>query len=101
MGTVMVYVRFSGSSTRTQPLPVIGPIATTIRDQVLNFHLRLGHIYIEFYNLIDRGQDPGRFGSGNHFRYVIIPGGVESLKSTAPDLDDYDRVVEYFRIEPY
>jgi hypothetical protein len=75
-GTVMVYARYGGTITRTQPLPIIGPILSTTREQVLNFHLRLGLIHIEFYNLTERDQDPGRFGTGNQYRYVIIPGNT-------------------------
>lgn len=99
-GTVMVYARFSGTNTRIQPLPVIGPILSSAREQVLNFHLRLGLIHIEFYNLTDRTLDPGRIGAGNHYRYVIIPGGVESLKSASLDLNNYERVMEHFGIDP-
>jgi hypothetical protein len=99
-GTVMVYVRFAGTSNRTQPLPIIGPILSTTREQVLNFHLRLGLIHIEFFNLIDRDLDPGRFASGNFYRYVIIPGGIESLKSATFDLNDYEGVMKHFGIDP-
>lgn len=100
-GTVMVYVRFGGTNNRIQPLPVIGPILSSARDQVLNFHLRLGLIHIEFYNLVDRDLDPGTFGSGNQYRYVIIPGGVpaKAIKGY-PDLNDYYAVMEYFGIDP-
>jgi hypothetical protein len=99
-GTVIVYARFPGTITRTQPLPIIGPILSNARDQVLNFHIRLGLIHIEFYNLIERNEDPGRFGSGNQYRYVIIPGSVESLKSAAINLNDYERVMKHFGIDP-
>jgi len=99
-GTVMVYVRFSGTGTRIQPLPVISPILSSAREQVLNFHLRLGLIHIEFYNLTDRTLDPGRIGAGNHYRYVIIPGGISALKSASLNLNDYERVMEYFGIDP-
>jgi hypothetical protein len=99
-GTVMVYVRFSGTNTRIQPLPLISPILSSAREQVLNFHLRLGLIHIEFYNLIDRTLDPGRIGAGNHYRYVIIPGGISAVKSASLNMNDYERVMEHFRIDP-
>ena len=99
-GTVIVYARFPGTINRTQPLPIIGPILSNARDQVLNFHIRLGLIHIEFYNLIERDEDPGRFGSGNQYRYIIIPGSVESLKSATLKLNDYERVMEHFGINP-
>jgi hypothetical protein len=75
-GTVMVYIRLGGSSTRIQPLPILGPVTTTARDQILNFRLQSGLIVIEFHTLTDRTIDPGTFGSGNQYRYVIIPGNT-------------------------
>jgi hypothetical protein len=97
-GTVMVYGRLAGTITRTQPLPIIGPIPSNARDQVLNFHIRLGLIHIEFYNLIERDEDPGRFGSGNQYRYIIIPGGVPTGRIGAPDLSDYEAVKTFYNI---
>ena len=97
-GTVMVYARFPGTITRTQPLPIIGPILSNDRDQVLNFHIRLGLIHIEFYNLIERDEDPGRFGSGNQYRYVIIPGGTPTGRIATPDLSDYEAVKRFYNI---
>ena len=73
-GTVMVYVRFGGTINRIQPLPIIGPVLSSSRDQVINFHIQSGRIILVFHNLIERDLDPGRFGSGNQFRYVIVPG---------------------------
>lgn len=99
-GTVMVYVRLGGTSNRIQPLPIIGPILSSARDQVLNFHIRLSLIHIEFYNLTERDQDPGRFGSTNTYRYIIIPGGVASLKTSTLNLNDYERTMEHFGIDP-
>lgn len=100
-GTVMVYVRFGDINARIQPLPIIGPINTISRDQVLNFNFRLEYIFIEFFNLIDRDLDPGRFGPGNQYRYIIIPGGVPAKAiGDYPDLNDYYAVIEYFGIDP-
>jgi hypothetical protein len=73
-GTVMVYVRFGGTINRIQPLPIIGPVLSSSRDQVINFRIQTGLVILEFHNLIERDLDPGRFGSGNQFRYVIVPG---------------------------
>ena len=97
-GTVMVYVRFAGTITRIQPLPIIGPILSSARDQVLSFHIRLGLIHIDFYNLIERDLDPGRFGPGNQYRYVIIPGGTPTGRIAAPDLSDYEAVKRFYNI---
>lgn len=100
-GTVMVYARFGGTNARIQPLPIIGPITSTSRDQVLNFHIRLENIFIEFFNLVDRDLDPGRFGSSNQYRYIIIPGGVPAKAiGDYPDMNDYYAVMEYFGIDP-
>lgn len=99
-GTVMVYVRFGGTTNNIQPLPVIGPILSSARDQVLNFRIELGEIVMEFYNLIDRDQDPGTFSTGNQYRYIIVPGGVPVGKINPVDYNDYIAVTTFYGIEP-
>jgi hypothetical protein len=99
-GTVLVYVRFAGTFSSIQPLPVIGPITTVTEDQVLNYIIQIGSIVLSLHNITNRDQDPGRIGSGNQYRYIIIPGGTPDLKSNTPDLSDYQSVIEFFGIEP-
>ena len=99
-GAVMAYVRFAGSFSSIQPLPVIGPITKTSEDQILNYILQLEKIIFSFHNLTNRDQDPGPIGSGNQYRYVIIPGGTTSLKTNYPDMDDYHAVMKFFGIDP-
>ena len=81
-GTVMVYIRLQGTSGSIQPLPLIGPILSSTKDQILNFRLQTGKIVLEFHNSTDRDQDPGRFGTGNQYRYIIIPGGITAGKKS-------------------
>jgi hypothetical protein len=99
-GAVMVYVRFVSTFSTIQPLPVIGPITKSTEDQVLNYYLQLEELIFLFHNLTNRDQDPGRIGSGNQYRYVIIPGGTTSFKKNYPDLNDYHAVMKYFDIDP-
>lgn len=95
-GTVMVYVRLVGTSTHVQPLPVIGPVTKTTAPQVLNYRLQSELIVLVFHDL-DGVADPGAFGSGNAYRYVIIPGGMQV--GLSPDvLADYGAVREHFGI---
>jgi hypothetical protein len=72
-GLVFVYVRF-GNGFQFM-LPYVGAI-TTIRDQLLQHRVSAGQIRIVYANLTDRDIDPGTIGSGNVFRYVLVPGGV-------------------------
>ncbi len=99
-GSVLVYVRFAGAFSSIQPLPVIGPITKNSEDQILNYMIQTGEIVLSFHNLTNRDQDPGRIGSGNQYRYIIIPGGTPVFKSNALYLNDYPSVIKLFGIEP-
>ena len=99
MGTVMVFVRFGGTFDNIQPLPIIQPI-TQSKNQVLDFYLQVGAIVNVYYNLNDT-DDPGSIGSGNQYRYVIIPGGTPlSLKKGAESFVDlsYNELCEALNI---
>jgi hypothetical protein len=98
MGTVMVYVRFSGATEKVFALPAILPLGPG--DNVLEFYLEVGSIVLSMHNVPDSSLDPGTFGTGNHFRYIIIPGGVSATKATMPDLNDYYAVMAYYGIDP-
>ena len=97
-GTVAVYVRFGGSSTTIQPLPITQAI-TLIKAQTLGHQLKLGEISLFLYNRDDI-DDPGRIGAGNSYRYVIIPGGTPNStgKMANVDLSDYEAVKRYYNL---
>jgi len=97
MGSVMVYARFSGAFESVFALPAILPLGPG--DNVLEFYLELGSIILSMHNLPDSTVDPGTFGTGNEFRYVLIPGGVAATKA-ALDLKDYYSVMAYYGIDP-
>lgn len=102
-GTVMVYVRFSGASDKVFPLPAILPLGPSGTNAV-DFYLEVGSLIISMHDVLDDSLDPGTFGTGNTFRYIIIPGGVAAAAAPSmaamPDLKDYDAVMEYYGIDP-
>ena len=69
-GVVLVYISFACCSD-VDPLPVVIDNNNKVRFDYLT-----GEIQIKRSNYPDATGDPGTFGSGNEFRYVIIPGGV-------------------------
>lgn len=72
-GLVFVYVRFADGSQFM--LPYLGPV-TSMFDQMLRHSVDEGRIRIAYFNVTNRTSDPGAFGAGNAFRYVLVPGGV-------------------------
>lgn len=98
-GVVRVFVNF-GSTDEIDPLPLTGPITAGTGDQVLDYNLKPDSLRIYMHNLTATDEDPGTFGSGNQFRYVIIPGGVALSGASALDLNDYGAVTTYFGIDP-
>lgn len=79
-GVVLVYWRDVGLPN-PQQMPSISYNITQPVNQYLGFELLTGTIRIKFFN-IDNTNDPGTFsGSGNSYRYVIIPGGVAGGRS--------------------
>lgn len=98
-GTVMVFVRFGGTLSSIQPLPVMQAI-THAKNQVLDYHFQLGSIVIVYYNLND-AEDPGIINNSNQYRYVIIPGGTAAaLKQGKIDSANlsYEGFCEMFNI---
>ncbi len=94
-GVVMVYIRFGGSSA-PRSLPVTGYVTTSTKEQHIWYRLVTGKIILVFHNLNDN-INPGTFGSGNQYRYVIIPGGTFiSYKDNGIDLQklSYDEIFE-------
>ncbi len=72
-GMVQVSVRFGGTSSVIQPLPILQSI-TQQKEQRLAFHLRLGKIVLEYYN-IGESSDPGTISGGsNRYMYTITSG---------------------------
>lgn len=95
-GMVALYVRFGGTTSTIQPLPIEQAI-TQNKIQYLGYNLRNGGVDLFFYNKDDT-LDPGTIGSGNSFRYVIIPGGTPTGRIGAPDLSDYEAVKRFYDI---
>lgn len=99
-GFVIIYVRFGGS-TNPRPLPFTGYITSTTREQIIWYRLDVGRMIMAFHNISDN-TDPSTFGSGNQYRYIIVPGGIpvaESGKSMA-DLRklSYEALCEHYNI---
>lgn len=95
-GTVAVYVRFGGTSGTIQPLPFEQAIVQS-KAQYLGFNLQLSKIIMFMYNK-DDVLDPGTIGSGNSYRYVIIPGGTPTGRMASVDISDYEAVKSYYNI---
>jgi hypothetical protein len=96
-GTVAVYVKFSGTANNIQPLPVIQSIIQ-VKNQFLGHFLQPGKIVLFFHNMDDE-LDPGTIGSGNNYRYVIIPGGTSLAgRMGGPDMYDYEAVRLFYQI---
>jgi len=94
---VLVYVKFIGIPT-PQALPLIDPI-TIAKPQYLGDELSAGEIIIVFYDINDT-NDPGTFGTGNEYRYIIIPGSALARRSSpGPDYKDYQAVCTYYGIQ--
>ena len=79
-------------------MPAILPLGPG--DNVLEFYLEVGSLVLSMHNVPDSSLDPGTIGAGNHYRYIIIPGGVSATKATMPDLNDYYAVMAYYGIDP-
>lgn len=94
-GDVRVYVKFSGSSISVQALPIRQSI-TQNKDQHLGYTLQTNNIIVFLYN--EDGTDPGTFGAGNQYRYLIIPGGTPGGRTAPVDYNDYDAVKAYYRL---
>ncbi len=98
-GVVLVYIRFGGS-TAPRLLPVTGYVTTTTKEQHIWHRLSAGKIILVFHNLNDT-TNPGTFGSGNQYRYIIIPGGtLISYKADGINLQklSYDEVLETLNV---
>lgn len=98
-GVVMVYIRFGGSSA-PRLLPVTGYVTTSTKEQHLWHRLVTSKIILVFHNLNDN-SNPGTFGSGNQYRYIIIPGGTFiSYKEDGIDLQklSFDEVLETLNV---
>ena len=91
-----VYVRFGGTTSIIQPLPIEQAI-TQSKIQRLGFNILLNKIELFFYN-VDDALDPGEIGSNNSYRYVIIPGGTPTGRIASPDLSDYEAVKSFYNI---
>lgn len=99
-GAILVYIRFGGAPD-PRPLPFVGYITTTTTEQLIWFRFSPGRIVIAFSNL-SSNDDPGIFGSGNSYRYVIIPGGtpVAGALVADPSSLSYEEASRRFGIPP-
>ena len=100
-GAVLMYVRFGGSSV-VEALPLVRPILIADPQiKELFYRYTTGNITVEFRNIAN-ANNPGTFGgTGNDYRYIIIPGGVPGANSIAGvDLTglSYDEVVRRLSI---
>lgn len=82
-GLVFVYIKFGGAPS-PRPLPFIGYVTTTTKDQIIWYRLILNKIELVFHNVSDK-IDPGTFGSSNNYRYIIIPGSTSINGRQAED----------------
>lgn len=73
-GLIMVYIRFGGTP-QPRPLPYTGYVTSSSKDQSIWYRLFPETIEIVFNNL-GENTDPGTFGAGNFYRYIIVPGGT-------------------------
>lgn len=81
-GVVLVYYRFVGTGAGvafTSPFTFNYILAT---GQILRHDLRVGGFDMVYHNLSAVGTDPGTIGTGNSYRFVIIPGGVAGRSAT-------------------
>ena len=97
-GLVYVYIKFGGAP-QPRPLPFTGYVLSTTKEQHLWYRLVLGKIVIVFHNLNEE-TDPGTFGSGNQYRYIIIPGGTPIPANGRADLRklSYEEMCERYNI---
>lgn len=96
-GTVQVYARVPGTlGDKVFPLPWIYGLTKGIA-QVLGFELEPATIIINFHDLVDDSVDPGTFGSGAEYRYVIIPGGTTAAPVQGAD---YHTLMDQWGIDP-
>jgi hypothetical protein len=105
-GVVLVYVRFSGTGTTVvyplpQTLPSVGGGGIADPTQILRHELRVGGLDIILQNTTNIGNDPGTFGAGNGYRYVIIPGGVAGGRMANGQQIYYDHTADELRAMSY
>lgn len=101
MGTVAVYVRIPVNPTIEDQvffLPWIYGLTKGIAQR-LAFELSPETINIYFHDVVDQSVDPGSFGSGVEYRYVIIPGGT-AAKQVFPDFTNYHDTMNFYGIKP-
>lgn len=97
-GLVFVYIKFGGAPP-PRPLPFTGYVTTSSKDQTIWYRLLEGKIVLAFHNVSDNA-DPGTFGAGNQYRYVIIPGGTPINGRVVEDLRklSYEEICNRYNI---
>jgi hypothetical protein len=95
-GIVMVYISFF-CCTEVEPLPVVFDNNKRVR-----YEYDTGEIQFEYSNYPDASGDPGTIGSGNQYRYVLIPGETAAKsKFSRENIKNmpYQEVKRLFNIE--
>jgi hypothetical protein len=75
-GLVFVYIRFAGDPPNTAHLLPYIYNYTLPSGQQIRADIHIGGFDMIYNNISNVGTDPGTLGTGNAYRYVIIPGGV-------------------------
>ncbi len=91
-GVVKVYVSFV-CCTDIDPLPVV-----IDNDSKVRFQYEEEEIQIRYQLFPDASGDPGTFGSGNRYRYVLIPGGQSASKTKNYEKMSYEELQQRFNI---
>jgi len=95
-GVVLAYVRFA--SNNVYQLPGVVYNVTQPVQQYLFFRPVVGSCEIIFHN-IDNNLDPATFSTGNHYRFILIPGGVLGGKTSGVGGTNY--TADQLRAMPY
>lgn len=90
-GLVLVYLNYGAG---TFPLPYTSNAGG--KSSTINFIPGAGKIILTRYTWDNTGSIS--FGSGNQYRYILVPGGV-SARMAGVDLSDYNAVKKFFGIE--
>lgn len=95
-GIVMVYLSFV-CCDEVEPLPVVYDNSKRLR-----YEYDASEIQFEYSNYPDAAGDPGTIGSGNEYRYVIIPGGTAAKQKLSKEKltkMSYQEVKQLFNIK--
>jgi hypothetical protein len=97
-GVILVYIKFNGFPNTTIPLPFTGNITGGIN--FLYYYSNVSLITLKLANL-DGNGDPGIFGAGNFYRYILIPGGTLAKSTSEINYKNmsYEEVMDRFGLD--